>query len=190
LELYDGLIGLDDAHGVGVLGANGRGTYEYHGLRSANCYFAGTLSKAFGGHGGFIVGQRELIRSAKFKTGTFIGSTPIPTPLAAATAKGVEVLRQHPEMRTKLRQNVALAKAGLKALGIPIEDTPVPIIAWSIGSEKRMVRVQHELMKRGIAIAYLKYAGAPTAGVLRVTIFSTHTAAQIHRLVEELAKIL
>ncbi len=190
LEPYNGLIGLDDAHGVGVLGTNGRGTYEYHGLRSANYHLAGTLSKAFGGHGGFIVGQKDLIRSVKSKTGTFIGSTPIPTPLAAATAKGVEILRLHPEMRAKLRQNVVLAKARMKSLGIPAEDTPVPIIAWSLGSEKKMVMIQRELMKRGIAIAYLKYAGAPAKGVLRVSIFSTHTAAQIHRLVEELAQLL
>lgn len=190
LEPCDGLIGLDDAHGVGVLGPNGRGTYEYFGLRSANCHLAGTLSKAFGGHGGFIVGSRNLIKNIKSRTGTFVGSTPISTPLAAATAKGIEILRRHLEMRAKLHQNVALAKAGLKALRIPTEDTPVPIIAWSLGSEKKMVRIQQELMKRGIAIAYLKYAGAPAAGVLRVTIFSTHTAGQIQRLVEELAKIL
>ncbi len=190
LEPYDGLIGLDDAHGVGVLGANGRGTYEYFGVKSASCHLAGTLSKAFGGHGGFIVGQRELIRSAKSKTGTFVGSTPIPTPLAAATAKGIEILRLHPEMRTKLYRNVALAKAGLKTLGISVEETPVPVIAWSLGPERKMARVQQELMRRGIAIAYLKYAGAPAEGVLRVTIFSTHTAAQIQRLVEELGKTL
>jgi 8-amino-7-oxononanoate synthase len=190
LETCDGLIGLDDAHGVGVLGPDGRGSYDYFGLKSANCHLAGTLSKAFGGYGGFIVGPRNLIENIKSRTGTYVGSTPIPTPLAAATAKGIEILRQHPEMRAKLHRNAALAKAGLKELGIPTEDTPVPIIAWSLSSEKKMVKVQQELMKRGIAIAYLKYAGAPAAGVLRVTIFSTHTTRQIQRLVEELAKIL
>lgn len=190
MKAYNGLIGLDDAHGVGVLGPNGRGTYEYFGLRSASSYLGGTLSKAFGGHGGFIVGPRDLIEKAKSKTGAFVGSTPIPTPLAAATAKGIEILRLHPEMRVKLHRNAALAKAGLKALGIPVEDTPVPIIAWTLGSEKKMIKTQQELMKRGIAIAYLKYAGAPAAGVLRVTIFSTHTAGQIKRLIDELAKVL
>jgi len=190
LEPYAGLIGLDDAHGVGVLGINGRGTYEHFGIKSANFHFAGTLSKAFGGHGGFITGGRELITNVRSRTGTFIGSTPVPTPLAAATARAIEILRLHPGMRARLRRNVTLAKAGMKALGIPVEDTPVPIIAWTPGSGRRMAWIQQELMKRGIAIAYLKYAGAPAEGVLRVTIFSTHTAAQIHQLVEELARIL
>jgi len=190
MEPYDGLIGLDDAHGVGILGPNGRGTYDHFGLKSANFYFAGTLSKAFGGHGGFIAGPRKCIANVRSRTGTFIGSTPIPTPLAAASTRAIEILRLHPGMRARLKRNVTLAKKGVKALGISVEDTPVPIIAWTLGSGKRMAGVQRELMKRGIAIAYLKYAGAPAEGVLRVTIFSTHTAAQIRRLVEHLARIL
>ncbi len=190
LELYDGLLGLDDAHGVGVLGANGRGTVEYFGLRSSRFHLAGTLSKAFGGHGGFVVGRKDFIQNAKKKTGVYPGSTPIPTPLAAATAKGIDILKRNPTLRQRLYRNVSLAKEGMKKLGIPVEDTPVPIIAWNLGSAKRMAKVQQELMKRGIAIAYLKYAGAPAAGVLRVSIFSTHTTAQIQHLLNELARIL
>jgi 7-keto-8-aminopelargonate synthetase-like enzyme len=57
-------------------------------------------------------------------------------------------------------------------------------------TEKEMRGIQKELMRRGIAVAYLKYVGAPAAGVLRLTVFSTHTASQIRRLLEELAKIL
>jgi len=190
VELYDGLLGLDDAHGVGVLGAKGRGTIEYFGLRSGRFYLAGTLSKAFGGHGGFVVGPKDFIHNAKTKTGIYPGSTPIPTPLAAATAKGIDILRLNPRMRQRLYRNVSLAKTGMKKLGIPVEETPVPIIAWSLGSEKMMAKVQKDLMKRGMAIAYLKYAGAPAAGVLRVTIFSHHTAAQIQHLLNELARIL
>lgn len=190
LKAYDGLLCLDDAHGVGVLGRKGRGTYEHFNLRSERCHFAGTLSKAFGGHGGFIVGSPDLIENAKTKTGVYIGSTPIPTPLAAAAAKGIEILRRHGQMRAQLYRNVALAKGGMKRLGIPVEETPVPIIAWSLDSEKKMARVHKELMRRGIAIAFLKYAGAPASGVLRVTLFSTHTSAQIEQLIGELAKIL
>lgn len=190
LDAYDGLLGLDDAHGVGVLGPRGRGTGEYFGLSSSRWLIAGTLSKAFGGHGGFIVGSKEMIRCVESMTGIFVGSTPIPTPLAAAGAKGIEILARHPALRTRLQRNVHLAKKGMKKLGIPTEDTPVPIIAWSLGSEKKMARIQKELMRRGIAIAFLKYAGAPAEGVLRVTIFSTHTAAQIQQLLEALARVL
>jgi len=187
---YKGLIGLDDAHGVGVLGPNGRGTYEHFGVASEGLHLAGTLSKAFGGHGGFIVGGKKLIAGARTTAGAYIGSTPTPTPIAAAAAKGIEILRSHPEMRDRLRKNVSLVKAGLKKLGVPIDDTPVPIVAWSTGSAEKMKKVQRLLMNRGIAIAYLKYIGAPSEGVLRVTVFSTHTVEHISRLLKELATAL
>jgi glycine C-acetyltransferase/8-amino-7-oxononanoate synthase len=190
LEPYNGLIGLDDAHGVGVLGPNGRGTYEYFGMKSDGLYLAGTLSKAFGGHGGFVVGGKKLIERIKKIVGAYIGSTPTPTPIAAATAKGIEILMNRPEMREQLKQNVSLVKAGMKKLGVEIDETPVPIVAWSLKSADKMKKVQKALMTRGIAIAYLRYIGAPPQGVLRVTIFSTHTYEHIRRLLEELEKAL
>jgi 8-amino-7-oxononanoate synthase len=190
LEPYDGLIGLDDAHGVGVLGANGRGTYEYFGMKSDRLHLAGTLSKAFGGHGGFIIGGKSLIERIKKIVGAYIGSTPTPTPIAAATAKGIEILRSGPEMRDRLSRNVAMVKAGIKKLGVETDETPVPIVAWSLKSADKMKQVQQVMMSRGIAIPYIRYIGAPPEGVLRVTVFSTHTAEHIRRLLEELGKAL
>jgi 7-keto-8-aminopelargonate synthetase-like enzyme len=190
LEPYDGLIGLDDAHGVGVLGPNGRGTFEYFGMRSERLHLAGTLSKAFGGHGGFVAGGTKLIERIRKTVGAFLGSTPTPTPIAAATAKGIEILRNHPGMRERLKRNVAAVKAGMKKLGVETDETPVPIVAWSLESAERMRNVQKALLNRGTAVAYLKYIGAPPEGVLRVTVFSTHTAEHIRRLLEELGKTL
>jgi 8-amino-7-oxononanoate synthase len=190
LEPYGGLIVLDDAHGAGVLGRKGRGTYEHFGLTSRQGPVAGTLSKAFGGHGGFVTGPAELVSRIRSGIGAYIGSTPTPTPIAAASAKGIEILKTHPEMREKLRQNVRKLKEGLRKLGITTEETPVPIAAWSSGSETGMKRIQRELLRRNIAVAYLKYVGAPPAGVLRLTIFSTHTDAQIRRLLDELGRLL
>jgi len=187
---YGGLIGLDDAHGVGVLGAHGRGTFEYFGMNASHLYFTGTLSKAFGGHGGFAVGKRSLTGRIRSTVGAYVGSTPTPTPIAAATAKGIEILLRHPEMRDRLRRNTATLKEGLRSLGIEADDTPVPIVAWCVGTEKEMRGIQKDLLRRGIAVPYLKYIGAPASGVLRVTVFSTHTAGQIRRLLEELARIL
>jgi 8-amino-7-oxononanoate synthase len=190
MAAYDGLIGLDDAHGVGVLGAHGRGTFEHFGVRGPRLHFTGTLSKAFGGHGGFVVGKKRLIGRIRAAVGAYVGSTPTPTPIAAATARGIDILFRHPEMRDRLRRNTLSLKKGLRSLGIDTEDTPVPIVAWSLRTEKQMRGVQKDLMRRGIAVPYLKYMGAPAAGVLRLTVFSTHTAGQIQRLLEELARIL
>jgi len=189
IAAYDGIIGLDDAHGTGVLGDRGRGTYEYFRMHGPRLYFVGTLSKAFGGHGGFAAGKRSHIGRVR-AAGAYIGSTPTPTPIAAASAKGIEILCRHPEMRDRLRRNTARLKKGLRELGVAADDTPVPIVALSLKTEREMRGVQKDLLRRGIAVPYLKYAGAPPAGVLRLAVFSTHTASEIRQLLDELAKVL
>jgi len=190
LKPYGGLIVLDDAHSVGVLGPNGRGTYDHFGLKGDNLYFCGTLSKAFGGEGGFICGSKEFIEQAKLTTGIYSGATPTGNATAAAAAKGVEIVKNHPEMRDRLRRNVKLVKAGLKKLGFPVNDSPVPIVTWSLKSADEMLRVHRALMDRGIVVPYSRYVGAPAGGVLRASIFSEHTEAQINRLLVELKSLV
>ena len=190
LAPYEGLLAIDDAHGAGVLGPRGRGVVDHFGLRVGAARVAGTLSKAFGGHGGFVIGGKGLIARARKGVGAYIGSTPTPTPIAAASAKGIEILMAQPEMRERLRANVVQAKVGLRKIGLETDDTPVPIIAWSLRSSAAMKKIQGSLLDRGVAIAFLKYPGAPPQGVLRVAIFSTHTAGQIERLIAELGRAL
>lgn len=190
LEPYNGIMCLDDAHAVGHLGSNGRGTYDYYGVRSDRLHFAGTLSKAFGGYGGFVPASRKLIDKVRASVGVYSGATPTPTPIAAATIKAIELVRKHPEWREKLRKNTALGKDGMKKLGFEMNDTPIPIITWTLKSAEMMKKVQHELWSRGIAVAYLKYVGAPAGGVLRASIFSTHSEEHIRRLLAELKKLL
>ena len=191
VEPYGGILLLDDAHGVGILGPNGRGTLEHFGLSSSETrVMAGTLSKAFGGHGGFIPGPARLIRRLRSEVRAYAGSSPAATPVAAASAKGIDLVAAHPEWRTKHAANVRRAKAGLRKLGLTMDDSPVPILAWTLGSAAEMRRVQKALFERGIAVAYLNYAGAPAGGVLRVTVFSTHTPAHIDRLIAALGRVL
>ncbi|HNW44357.1 MAG TPA: pyridoxal phosphate-dependent aminotransferase family protein [Elusimicrobiales bacterium] len=191
LAPYEGVLCVDDAHGVGVLGARGRGTLEHFGLKPAgNILMSGTLSKAFGGYGGFIPASSEFVQKIKLSVGAYGGASAIPTPMAAGSAKGLELLRRHPEWRKKLRHNVARVKKGLRALGLDAGDTPVPIVTWTLDSAERMQRVQRQLLARGVAIAYLKYVGAPAGGVLRASVFSAHTDAHIDQLLRELKIIL
>ncbi|MDQ7849074.1 MAG: pyridoxal phosphate-dependent aminotransferase family protein [Armatimonadota bacterium] len=186
---YDAVVWLDDSHGVGVLGERGRGTCEHYGLASERVLFGGTLSKAFGAYGGIIPGRGPFVRAVR--AGHVMTGATSPTSSAAAAAlAGMELLEQHPEWRMQLWENARMLKAGLRRLGLPVEDTPVPIAAWALGSARQMDAVQQALMARGICIQRAHYVGAGTAGVLRVVVFSTHTAEQIGRLLEELQRVL
>src|SRR5665647_1752351 len=190
LEPYQGYLCLDDSHSVGVLGPNGRGTYEHFGVKSDRCFFAGTMSKAFGGHGGFIPATKAFIDHIKATCGAYPGATPSPTPAMAASIKGLEIVTREPQRRERLRRNVVQAKAGLKKLGFETNDNPVPIVTWVMKSADEMKKVQKALLDNGIAIALLKYVGAPAGGVLRASIFSEHTPAQIERLLSELKQLV
>ena len=191
LEPYNGILCLDDAHGVGVLGANGRGTYEHFGLKPGDrLIMSGTLSKAFGGHGGFIPASAAFIQKIKQTVGAYSGASSTPTPIAAASVKGIELVQSHPEWREKLRHNVARIKKGIRDLGFDVGDSPFPVVAWTLKSADEMKRVQKELLDRGIALPLIKYVGAPSGGVLRASIFSTHTDAQIDQLLGELKKLV
>jgi len=189
VEPYGGLVALDDSHGVGVLGPSGRGTVEHFGVKSDRVYFAGTLSKAFGGHGGIIPATKKLISSIRQNVGVYSGASPTPTPAAAASAKGIDLVKAHPEWREKLRRNTALAKNGLRRLGFDVNDSPMPIVTWTLKSADAMKNLQKELLARGIALPYTNYVGAPAGGVLRATIFSAHTEAQIQRLLDEIKRL-
>ena len=70
-----------------------------------------------------------------------------------------------------------------------MNDNPVPIVTWVMKSAEEMKKVQKELFDRDVAVAYMKYVGAPAGGVLRASIFSEHTPEQIDRLIDELKRI-
>jgi 7-keto-8-aminopelargonate synthetase-like enzyme len=107
----------------------------------------------------------------------------------AASTKGLEIVKREPQRRERLRRNVALAKNGMKKLGFEMNDNPVPIVTWVMKSAEDMKKVQQELLAKGIAVALLKYVGAPAGGVLRASIFSEHTPEQIERLLAELGRL-
>ncbi len=189
LEPYQGYLCIDDSHSVGVLGPNGRGTYEHFGIKSERCFYAGTMSKAFGGHGGFIPASKAFIDHIKATCGAYPGATPSPTPAMAASMKGLEIVRREPQRRERLRRNVARVKTGMRKLGFEMNDNPVPIVTWALKSADDMKKVQKELFDRGLAVALSNYVGAPAGGVLRASIFSEHTTEQIDRLLAEIKRL-
>jgi 7-keto-8-aminopelargonate synthetase-like enzyme len=208
LREYPGAaLSIDDAHGLGVLGPNGRGTLEHTGLiaRGFNgggdeaaassdgptLWLCGTLSKALGGFGGVIPGSRAFVERLKAASHYYDAASAVPVPAAAATARAIELVLAEPALRTRLWENALVVKRGLGGLGLATDDTPVPIVCLTIGSAENMQRIQQELMRQGIVIAYAgRYAGVGPAGALRLAVFSTHTAAMIQRLLDALRALL
>ena len=149
------------------------------------------MSKAVGGYGGIIPGSRALVEHIKRHSPYFGGASPPPAPVAAATARAIELVLAEPERRTRLWSNVRFLKDGIRRLGFDVDDTPVPIVCLTIGAAENMQRIQERLMSRGIAIAYMPtYSGLGPAGALRIAVFATHTEEMIRQLLDELERVV
>jgi len=205
LKNYPGsALCLDDAHGLATLGENGRGTFEHagrwrHGVNRVGTapppcpalLCCGTLSKAVGGFGGIIPGNQEFMCRVKKQSPHFAGASAPPTPIAAATARAIELILADPDMRVRLWSNVRLLRNGLREMGFDVDESPVPIVCLVLGDAENMRRVQHALMQRGVAIAYMAaYAGLGVEGGLRIAVFATHTEPMIRQLLDELRRLV
>ena len=187
-EQYNGVIWIDDAHGVGILGENGKGSYEHAGLKSDRLYMGATLSKAFGAYGGIIPGKADFIN--RIKSGSVMtGSNAPMNASVAAGIKGFELVKNNPMMREKLWENASYLKEGLKAIGIDTDDNSRPIVAFAPGDVANMTSIHQALMDEGIFIQFVKYRGSGSDGVLRIVVFSTHTRDQIDYLCHKLGSI-
>jgi len=187
ISRYGGILVVDDSHGVGVLGENGRGSLEHWGVEGGRCYLAGTLSKAFGGFGGIIPGDEGLMERIARNVRIPVGGSPPPIPAAAASAEGIRILSEHPELRERLRRNVAHLRARLRDLGFALDDSPVPIVSLRPWGDLDFKRTQENLKEKGIMVKYVPprgYSDAPPVGTLRIAVFSEHTLEQLDRLVE------
>ncbi|MBN1590642.1 MAG: pyridoxal phosphate-dependent aminotransferase family protein [Pirellulales bacterium] len=204
LKAYPGsALSVDDAHALGAVGPLGRGSLDQAGLPwetvntnvqpkdGPRLFLAGTLSKAFGGFGGIVPGSADFIAHIHDDSPYFRAANPVSPGVAAGCARALELVRDHPEMLTRLHANVKLVRDGLRGLGIEVDDVPVPIVCVVLDTVERMQRVQAELMEQGILIAYNpKYSDLGPKGGIRIAVFATHTEQMIQRLIDGVAKVL
>lgn len=171
---------IDDAHGAGVLGKNGRGTVEYESIRGRNVIQSITLSKAFGVYGGAILGAPTVIRKIAQRSRLMTGSTPLPLPLASASLAAVRTLASNKRSRTRLHKNINYVKSRLKDC---VAATPGPILAVVPRNRLHASALSRALLKAGIFPSFVQYPGGPETGYFRFAISSEHTRPQLDRLI-------
>jgi len=182
-----GLVYLDDAHAVGVLGENGRGTPEYFQIQDEACSSSATLAKALGGFGGIIWGLKSWVERIDHASSIYAGASPLPLVVAAASARALALARSTPKLREDLRDNVKQARNGLRSLGWDLPDSPIPIICLGSRMGINLGLIRKNLFKQAIAVELVRsYPSTPAGGALRIAIFATHSHAQIERLINEI----
>lgn len=193
---------IDDAHGFGVLGENGRGSLEHLGLWGERInqppvpdrigiYVSGTLSKALGGFGGILAGAAGFIQQTRAASHYYDGASAPPSAAAAASAKALEIVLREPALRQQLRANIRRVRAGLRALGVAVDDTPTANVGVAIGDAANMRRIHQGLKRAGILVPYVgSYSGIGRHGLLRIAVCAGHTEAMINRMLEEIRRLI
>ena len=184
--LKDAVILVDDAHGAGVIGKTGRGSVEHEGVNRKRIIQTITLSKAFGTYGGAILATSSLRQRIIKHSKMFLGSTPLPLPLANAAMQSVQILRSDMSLRRRLAANVKLVKDALCVAGALSGITSGPIVPVVPRSARDATRIEERLLRAQIYPPFVKYAAGPTNGYFRFVISSEHSRRQLERLVRVL----
>lgn len=186
-----GLLLVDDCHGVGVLGPTGRGTVELFALRDERLLITGSLGKALGSGGGFIAGSAQHIASVKRFSASFIGTTALAPPLAAAALASLEIIDQEPERLERLRANTGQLHRSARRIGAgEPSGTFFPVLVLRFDTPQEAERLSAALHVAGIFAPAIQYPTAGDGGTVRIAVNSEHTAAEIRRLEETLAEAL
>jgi 8-amino-7-oxononanoate synthase len=182
---------VDDAHGLGVVGASGRGVCEHFALgNEAVPVLIGTLGKAFGSFGAFVAGAADLIELLLQKARTYIYTTALPQPVAAATRAALALVREESGRRERLAALTARFRAAALTLGVPLADSTTPIQPVRLGAAAAALAAQRALEQAGFWVAAIRPPSVPAGSArLRVTLSAAHRESEVDALAEQLARV-
>jgi len=190
-EAHDAWLVLDDAHGMGVLGATGRGTLEHFGLGSPRIIYMATLGKALGGYGAFVAGAPELIEWLVQRARTYIYSTALPPMCAMVAIAALDLLDADRELLASLRSRIAEFTAACAEGGIATLPSATAIHPIVIGDAHATLEAAAWLHQRGFLVPAIR---PPTVAEgtsrLRVSLSAAHTRVEVQALVAALVERL
>lgn len=186
-ERHDAVLLLDEAHATGTIGATGRGTFEHFGIPPGDwrgrVILVATLGKALGAQGGAILGP-PAVRDwcANFCRAQVYSTAPSPVS-AAAALEALRILAREPARVAQLASNSAMMRAELRARGLPIPDSPSPIVPLVLGEADRAVSLAGHLRAAGLACGAIRPPTVPRGtSRLRISVSSNRTPDEIRRL--------
>lgn len=186
---YGALLVVDDAHGTGILGKQGRGATE--GFSGGIDILMGTLSKAIGVFGGFVAADKILIDALVNFARPFIFATALPPHLCEAAREALCVIEEEPALRKKLWANIHHVHKGLTELGLSVVKPEAAIIPVGVGDEGKAIEIFEKILAKGIFIPAVRYPTVPKGKArLRITVSAAHTGPHIARLTQAFAEMM
>jgi len=189
-ERHDAWLLVDDAHGFGVLGAQGRGSLAHFGIASKRILYMGTLGKAAGVFGAFVAAEQVVIDTLVNHARSYVYTTATPPALSAALLESLGLIEQGDAWRSHLHHLVARLREGLDGLPWRLMPSATAIQPLLIGDNARALQLSEGLRERGIWVAAIRPPTVPEGTArLRITLSAAHTGADVERLIGALHEL-
>jgi glycine C-acetyltransferase len=188
---HNAMLVVDDSHGVGVLGAGGRGTPEHFGLHGQIDMLTGTLGKSLGGAaGGYIAASTKAIEVLQQRARPSLFSNALPATVAFSAKKAIEIVEREPDRVAKLHANVKKIRSGLTKLSFHLHDSPTAIIPIMIGDEAEAIAKSNRLLELGVLVIGFGFPVVPKGqSRLRVQVSAALEDHHIQQALDAFAKL-
>ncbi|CEF48992.1 unnamed protein product [uncultured bacterium] len=188
---HNAFLVVDDAHGLGVLGKDGRGVADHFGVTNEVDLVCGSFSKSLASTGGFLAGKRATIEYLRSNSRQIIFSAAITPPAAAAALASIKVMQAEPEHRERVWANTRYFRGLLDSLGIDYWNSETPAIPIVIGNKERAYFVWKALQDRGFFTVMAVSPGVPPGkDLIRTAISALHTTEQLDQFGDALKSVL
>ena len=189
-ERYKATVMVDEAHGFGVLGQNGRGVCNHYGLTDKVDLIMGTFSKSFASLGGFIAGDKILINYLRHHARSYIFSASCTPASTAAAGAALDIMLSEPERLDHLWELTRYALERFRALGFEIGNTSTPIIPLFIRNNEATFCITRDVFEEGVFVnPVVSPAVAPEDTLIRFSLMATHTKEQLDFAIDKLHKV-
>jgi 8-amino-7-oxononanoate synthase len=190
-QRYDARVMVDEAHGTGCVGPGGRGLVAAFGLEDEVDVIVGTLGKALGSYGAYVLCDQQMAKYLINTARTLIFSTALPPPAVAAAMAALGLLREQPRRVDKLQRNARVLREALGESGMPVAAGDTPIVPLIVGDAGATVAASERALERGIfAQAIRPPTVAPGTSRLRLTVMASHTKSELREAAQSLTASL
>lgn len=190
-EQHEALVMIDDSHAVGFMGAEGRGTHQFHDVMGRVDVITGTLGKALGGaSGGYTSGRKEIIEMLRQRSRPYLFSNTVAPPIVAASLKALDLITVSPELRNQLMTNTRFFRTEIEKLGLTILPGEHPIVPIMLGDATLAANMAEKLLSRGIYVIGFSYPVVPKGQArIRTQMSAAHSREDLEKAIQAFAEV-
>jgi glycine C-acetyltransferase len=189
-DRHGAIVMVDDSHGVGFMGENGRGTHEHHNVVGRVDILTGTLGKALGGaSGGYVSGRTEIIDLLRQRSRPYLFSNTLPPAIAAASIACLDLISRSPALREKLHANTRFVREGLAEAGLSIKPGSHPIVPVMLGDAALAQRFAARMLEKGVyVVGFFFPVVAQGAARIRSQVSAAHSEENLRSAIKAFAE--